>query len=75
MQIPEEDLTGQKAESASDYAYASIFFFPAGQKSYPYTRYPDQPHAGAILKYIKEMSSQYLKYDFDEELGLRKVDT
>ena len=57
MQIPEEDLTGEKAESSSDYAYASIFFFPAGQKNYPYTRYPALPHAGAILKYIKEMSS------------------
>ena len=75
MNIPVEDLTGELADDSSDYAYASIFFFPAGQKHYPYTRYPNQPHAGAILKYIKEMSTQYLKYDFDEDLGLRKVDS
>ena len=41
----------------------------------PYTRYPNSPHAGVILKYIKEMSSQYLTYDYIEDLGVTKIDT
>ena len=49
MGIPEEDLTGEKVENAKAYSLPSIYLFPAGQKSFPYTRYPNKPHAGSIL--------------------------